>query len=485
MRKSFLTLICLIGFHSFSQEMIKNTSLSINKKSDVFQIVEENKKQVSLFFSDKNKVHSVRFDENFSVIDSIASESPSKDYDDIVGYSISGNQYYVYWSNSNGKEMLSQCFDYDAKKANSKPVNIPLAKEKIIKQITVNNIFYMITIVKSTGILNFYILKDGNLTKKTVDLTAKRFLDREDKITTLWEIVSSSTNYEMPYSFQTISNESPASLAFSANKRKIYVLGNKLLFTLDNNRRFTQTFTIDLDDFSASTKMFTQPNFPEDQRIIDENGQSTGYSYDSNSFFLQDKIVQTKINSSFMKLSVKDMEGLEKKQFLINSQEITFKNSDIYQENGNVKSKRVLDKSSQLIRKINDLNPSLSIFSANDNLYMVIGGVSLVENNAAMYGALLGGFTGALIGSAISSNYSMNNLNSYKGRKVVYINCLFDNNFNHLEGNVKKTAFDKLREFSETKENLSSPVVFKFNSALFYAGFDKETKTYSFYKFND
>ena len=116
---------------------------------------------------------------------------------------------------------------------------------------------------------------------------------------------------------------------------------------------------------------------------------------------------------------------------------------------------------------------------------MVIGGVSLVENNAALYGALLGGFTGALIGSAISSNYSMNNLNSYKGRKVVYINCLFDNNFNHLEGDVKKTAFDKLREFSETKENLSSPVVFKFNSALYYGGFDKETKTYSFYKFND
>ena len=127
MRKSFLTLICLIGFHSFSQEMIKNTSLSINKKSDVFQIVEENKKQVSLFFSDKNKVHSVRFDESFSVIDSIASESPSKDYDDIVGYSISGNQYYVYWSNSNAKEMLSQCFDYDAKKANTEAIQKRIA----------------------------------------------------------------------------------------------------------------------------------------------------------------------------------------------------------------------------------------------------------------------------------------------------------------------------------------------------------------------
>ena len=116
---------------------------------------------------------------------------------------------------------------------------------------------------------------------------------------------------------------------------------------------------------------------------------------------------------------------------------------------------------------------------------MVIGGVSLAENNAALYGAMLGGFTGALIGSAISSNYSMNNLNSYKDRKVVYINCLFDNNFNHLEGDVKKTAFDELRAFSETKSNLIARVLFKFNNALYYGAYDKEPGTYSFYKFND
>lgn len=485
MKKPIYLLICLVCFSSFAQQMVKGVDLGISKKAEVFQVVEEDKKQVSLFFSAKLNVLSVRFDENFNVIDSLKSEKPSKEYDDIVGYSLSGNKYYTYWSNSNGRELMSQCFDFEAKKVTSKPFSIALEKEKIIKKITVNNVFYIVSIVKSTGILNFYVIKDGAVEKKVVDLTSKRFLGRNDKVTTLWDIVSSSTNYETPYSFQTISTETPPSLALSANKHKVYVRENKLLFTLDDNRRFTQTFTIDLNDFSATSKMFVQPSFPEDVKITEDNGQGFSYYYDSNSFFLSDKMVQLKINSDFIKMSVKDLEGKEMKELLINNQEISFKNSDIMQENGSVKSTRVLDKSSQLLRKINDINPSVSLYENDNKIYMIIGGVSNIQqNNAMMYGGMFG-VSGVLIGMALSSNYSMNNLNSYKQRKVVYINCLFDTQFNHLNGEVKKTSFDELRAFSETKENLTAPVLFKLNSSLYYGGFDKEVGNYMFYKFND
>ncbi|MEO5777775.1 MAG: hypothetical protein ABIQ27_12790 [Flavobacterium sp.] len=485
MKKIFYLLICLICLNSFSQEIIKSVNLNISKKAEVFQIVEESKKQVSLFFSAKVNVLSVRFDENFNVIDSLTTPKPSKEYDDIVGYSLSDNKYYTYWSNSNGKELLSQCFDFDTKKVTSKSFSIPFEKEKIIKKITVNNVFYMITILKGTGILNFYVIKDAVVEKKSIDLSAKRFLDRDDKVTTLWDIISSSTFYEMPFSFKTISNETPPSLALSANKRKIYVFGNQLMFTLDNNRRFTQTFTIDLNDFSSSSKMYQQPSFPEDVKINNDNGQSVTYYYDSNSFFLKDKLVQIKINSDFMKLSVKNIAGEETKSFLINDQEISFKNSDIYQENGSVKSLRVLGKSSQLLRKINDIYPSLSLYEANQKLYMIIGGVSEIQqNNAMMLGGMYG-VSGALIGMALSSNYSLNNLNSYNGRKVVYVNCLFDTNFNHIDGEVKKTAFDNVRAFSESHDKLIAPVLFKLNSNLYYGGFDSEAGSYSFYKFND
>lgn len=476
MKKIFPLLICLICFSSFSQEMVKSVNLGISKNAEVFQVVQEDKKQVALFFSAKINALSVRFDENFNVIDSLKTKKPSsKDYDDIVGYSVTGNKYYAYWSGVGN--VLAQCYDFDANQVTETSIPVILEKEKIIKKITVNNVFYIVSIIKNTDILNFYVLKDGLLEKKSIDLTSQSFLGRDDKTTTLWDLVSSSTNFEKPYSFQTIANETPPSLALSANKHKVYVKGNSLMFTLDDNCRFTQTFTINLTDFSLNIKMFAQPTF--------QGGDV--FSYDSNSFLLDDKIILMKNNSDFMKITIKDMEDKQIKEFLVNDQEISFKNSDINQENGSAKSLRVLDKSSQLLRKINGNNPAISLYENDGKIYMIIGGVSNIQqNNGMMFGGgMIGGFSGVIIGVALTSNYSLNNLNSYKQRKVVYINCLFDKDFNHVNGEVKKTAFDKVRAFSETKTSLIAPVLFKLNSNLYYAGYDNRDGNYSFYKFNN
>ena len=155
------------------------------------------------------------------------------------------------------------------------------------------------------------------------------------------------------------------------------------------------------------------------------------------------------------------------------------------QENGSVKNTRILDGSNKLLRKIYNLNPSLSCYTLNGKNYVTIGSVSLVQDNTVMYGGMIGGFTGALIAASLSSNYSLNNLNSYKNRKVVYVNCLFDENFNHLEGNINKLAFDDLRVFAEKENNLSTKTIFKMGSSLYFAGYNNKEKNYLFYKFND
>lgn len=478
MKKIFSLFICVISFSSFSQEMVKSVDLGISNNAEVFQVVQQDKKQVALFFSARINALSVRFDENFNVIDSLKTKKPaSKDYDDIVGYSVTGDKYYAYWSGVGN--VLAQCYDFDAKKVTETVIPVALEKEKIIKKITVNNVFYIVSIIKNTGILNFYVLKEGLLEKKSIDLTSLRFIGRNDKPTTLWDLVSSSTSFERPYSFQTIAKETPPSLALSANKHKVYVKGNSLMFTLDDNCRFTQTFTVDLTDFSVKDKMFAQPTF--------QGGDV--FSYDSNSFLLDDKIILMKNNSDYMRITVKDMEDSQIKEFLVNNQEISFKNSDINQENGSAKSLRILDKSSQLLRKINGNNPAISLYENDGKIYMIIGGVSNIQqNNGMMYGGgmgMVGGFSGIMIGAALTSNYSLNNLNSYKQRKVVYINCLFDKDFNHINGEVKKTAFDEVRAFSETKTGLIAPVLFKLNSNLYYAGYDNRVGNYIFYKFKD
>jgi len=123
---TILLILSLVSFCSFSQEIVKSVNIGLSKNADVFQIVEQDKKQVSLFFSAKINVLAVRFDENLNVIDSLKTEKPPKDYDNIVGYNLSGNKCYTYWASSNGKEMLSQCFDFDNKKTVSNSILLQL-----------------------------------------------------------------------------------------------------------------------------------------------------------------------------------------------------------------------------------------------------------------------------------------------------------------------------------------------------------------------
>ena len=110
----------LITSISFSQQLVKTMNLKLPKKSDVFQVIDSEKKQVLLFFSNKNGVKTIRLNENFEVQDSLSGNRPYDEYDDIIGYSTSNNKYYSYWASSNNKDIAYQCFDFENKKIDFK-----------------------------------------------------------------------------------------------------------------------------------------------------------------------------------------------------------------------------------------------------------------------------------------------------------------------------------------------------------------------------
>jgi hypothetical protein len=475
MKKILIFLILFSTVICTAQEVKKSVNIKLSKKSEVFQVVDEKNSQLIFFLNDKYTAKTIRFNKDFDIIDSLTTNKPEKGYVDIVGYSVSGNSYYSYWSNSNNKEIISQCFDFNQKKVSTKSYSIEFEKEKPIKKITVNNIFYLITIIKQTSILNLYIFNDGVMTKKTIDLSNEKFFEYDNMQSTLWDILNKTTSIEPALSIQNILQETPPTLTFSASKRKVYITEkNELLFTFDENNNLTQTLTINLSDYTAKVYGFAKPYFPP----------SEFETLESNSFYVNDKMLILKTNSSKMILLIKNMDGTDFKVLeAIEDKEIDFKNSEIIQENMKMSNTRVLDKSNQLIRKIYNLNPSVTCYSEKDKLYMTIGGVSQIQNNSAMYGAMFG-LAGVIIATAVTSNYSISNLNSYANRKVVYINCLFDKDFNHINETVQRLPFDNLRAFLETND-LQIRTAFKLNNILHYGGYNQDEQKYYFYEFKN
>jgi len=163
--------------------------------------------------------------------------------------------------------------------------------------------------------------------------------------------------------------------------------------------------------------------------------------------------------------------------------EIDFINSEVFQENYEISHKRVLDKSSQFIYRLNNLHLGLTCQFSNGKYNLLFGAFSNVEN-ATMYGGMFG-LAGALVAASLSPSYSIQSINSYSGRQVVYTNSLLDDNLNPVKGKMTQSAFDTMRAFVSIKNYLSYPMSFKFDQTTYFGGYDKKTKLLSFYKFND
>ena len=288
--------------------------------------------------------------------------------------------------------------------------------------------------------------------------------------------------FVQPFSLQKIRPENPTSLVESSKRRKCYSNGNTIVITFDSNLDYTQLITLDLDNFKASEKFIKKPYISYTER----------YELNSNSFLIHDHLYQIKSSSNQLILTMKDLQDnlIKSYEALDENPIIDFKNSNYVQENGGTTKTRILDTSSQFIRKINNLTAGISCYKLNDNYLVTIGSVSQ-EQQQASTGAIVGGMFGAIgsiAGSMIDaaiSNPTMESFNAYANRKVVYINGLFDKDANHIKGEIDPLAFDKIRVFFEKDTNVSSQTLYKLDNVYYFGYYDNTTKEYTIRKFKD
>lgn len=493
-KKYILISFLLSCLPSFSQEIVKEFDLKLEKKRDYFQVVNETDKEVILFLNDKEKVSSIRFDEKFNVKDSLSTERPERKYREIVGYSQNERNYFLFWASEDRKEIEVQHFNFIKKETHATPINLELKKEKIVKELTINNTFYLITIVKNTSILKFYISdNNGSLNEKIVDLSHLEFKNSSNQTVSLYSalIEIGGDPFRPTVQIEHISNGSQPSLALSSKTFKVYTYKkDEIIFTFDSNRVSTDILKISLNDFTTNLKSVKQP----------EIAQHEYYSNmaKSNSFLIDDKILQIKTTPDVLFFTISDQNGNRINQFkTLREEEINYKNSDVFQEISSIHNKKVLEKPKQFIRKINNSNPGVTCYKLNGLYYAVIGSSQDIIRSTNGGMGMGAGFGAPPMPFGFTSSYTIGNLISYKDKNVVYTNCLFDSNFNHIADKIQTSAFEKARLFLEENEDIKERtsifgkdlykdlIIFKFNSLLYLGNYNKENKKYQIYSFSE
>lgn len=455
---------------------------------DTFTIINKTNNDIALFLKDDKNTYGYLFDEDFKQKSSLKSENLTRKYKDFLGSSVFNDSYNLFISNNKHTAFGIISYSFADKKTTLKEIDLKFSKESFLQSISHNNNFYLLTATKNG--LNLYSFnKDGNYNKTVFDFSDKKFLSTKNTLCdfnfSLGNIISIPKNIDV----QKIKSSNPNSIEVTSERIKLYIENNSLILTIDNTTGFTQVIKIHLLELTSEIVNIKKPYIYAENEFIK-----------SNSFIYGDKILQIIATRKELAFTVKDLETKKiiKEYNLKSTDSITFKNTPIIQDRNKSKfdtginifssNHREFEKTTKFLRKITAQRIGISAFKIDGINQITIGGIIEVNSGVSPLGMPgSGSFPIGNFGAVNATfNTSLFAYNMYSSSISISIDCLFDNNFEHIKGDIKENVFDKITNFKDEKEKfIKAETLFHHKDQLYFGSCLGNSKTYLIMKFSN
>lgn len=354
-------------------------------------------------------------------------------------------------------------FSFENQSVSKSHIDIKLENETFIQAITHNDKLHLITILEDSSILNIYSFDDNTkYTKNEIDLSNEVFLDKKNKNTFLSKLLSKngiSTSIK-------ITKNMPNPISIGSYKSKIFLHKNSFILSLDQNENYTQVVKIDLTNFDQKFQKIKKAFYD-----IKPSLKKT------NSFIKDGKIFTIAFTKQDFNFAVKNLETQKLiKEYSFNILDsISFKNTPIIRTLSaqfyNSKSKQ-LKGTQKFLRKLNLLEDTgIAVFERNNVYQISLGGKEALGVSGI----------GMLMGIHKTETFS-----SYTNSELIYIEGLFDKELNHLKGEIKQNAFDKIIQFkNESDYSPKGKKVFKYKDYYIFGNYYYKSNKYILRKFQE
>ncbi len=484
MKKSCLIVltIVLISSSLFSQNKItefKNSlKTSTSEIKDVIPIVNNNNGDIAYFIADAKNVYAYKLNNQFTLQHKLSSEKKRRKFKILIGYSISENgNYTAYLTNKNKNKFLMVNFSFKDKKTTSKEFKLNYSSEKFIQTVSINNKFYLLSTRSGiNGLFLYEFDSDGNMKKNNIETLHLSFISKYGKKIKVGDLLTLTYNQN---DITKIDETVPNVIEIVADHKKMYIRDNNIIFTFDNNKSLTQALIINLNTLKATSKTFTKPL-----------SKTKDSKKKTNSFIYNDHIFVLASSKEELVLDINNYNSgkIQKKLSIFKDQPITFKNTPIIQEGGFYSNRRELEKTKKFLRKINAGKIGVAARKINKNYQITLGGYTLQQSGGMMMGGMVGGMIGGIAVASIGNatvffNPIQFSYNASMNTKSTRIECLFNTNFQHINGEIEENVFDKMKE-----NDYSKPIgltVIKYKDYFIKGTYDKKTKMYILKKYTD
>ncbi|UYW00863.1 hypothetical protein K5I29_10165 [Flavobacterium agricola] len=438
-------------------------------------IVENNETLQSLFIlRDKTSSLAVSLNNQQQVLDSMRISNPEKKYKVLLASTFQDQVGQLFWTTEKKNELLVQTINFATQSDSFKTEAFKLTRGSVLVEFSVADAYYFVTLDRKTVTIQFYkFSNDGSFKQIDVDMSQEKFLTSDFKNQNFADAIRIMRLIDVQPSsvFQFIDPKQTTALSSAAYYTKAYVNNNQLILTLDRNINVTDLLFFDLNDFSLQRKSIKKPVL-------------TYYpNMDSNSFLLDDYLYQIKVNNDGFVLTVNDLDGnVINKLGTVRDEDISFAIGNIKQSNpGSSDFNREFDKTSQFMRKFQNLNGGLTVYNYGDSKILAIGAVGNERNSSGMTMIAVPaslGIAGAIVTSAVVTaldiwffNPSLNNLDAYANRKVMFFNAALNQEMQPEQITLPDLALDQINAFLNDNKKQTSNYNLSFKNGVYYLGY--------------
>ncbi|WP_432410183.1 hypothetical protein [Rasiella sp. SM2506] len=416
-----------------------------------------------LVFVQKNKkdIHITLYGVNFEPGDQFVLAEVLDANQQMLLSSVYDNKLAILTGNSSRKKLTALHIDLDTKKVLSKTELPKLRGEGLLQTYFYEGSHYILSVSLDSEVLFFQkIGPEGVIKKETFDLSSYTFKTKTSKNESLKYLF----NYAAP-DLQKINDTFPYTLLQTSSKCKSYQLDDRIQITLDHDVSKTMILEIDLPEMTFEMVEIEKPLLTK------------GTSGNSNSLLHGGRMYQLIMDTNEMILEVKESATLQSLYtYRVGAdEEIVIKNTPIILEGAAYASKRKLGKTQQFLRKVSNSNPAISVHQLEDQLQVVLGGSVQMASGISDFG-------GTMLLTHFSSIPQI--LSTNENARTTYIQCLFDEDFKHLDGSIVQTVFDKIERYhteSDLKKETLETIV-DFNESYIYVVLQDDE--YRFVKFD-
>lgn len=466
--------LCIVLIQTFLLNAQSN-EISLDNLEQTFHIDNKTTEESILLLKTKDNTLLSYFDAQHQIKKSFTINNPESSFKQLIAYSLDGDVAQLFWSTTAKKNLFIQSINLETQIVTEKEEAYSIKGLFLLTEFSNGTSYFAITLKKNTNIIVIHEFKsDGTFQEHPIDLSNEKFYTlTPTKPFNLQNILSKTTNEDIiPNKIQFIDQKQPSALSLATKLKKAYLKNQQLIITFDYNTNFTDILTIDLESKSYKKSIVTKPKM----------AYSSNTS--SNSFIHDDFIYQVKANEDEFHFTIKTLNNELIKSWITKENEnISYMVDGIKQFDGDQNKYKSLGTTGAFIKKFNNLQGGLSVYTYNSNKLVTIGSVSAQQQKPTF--GMFFGLIGALVDIYLY-NPSINNLDAYANRRTVHFNSILNNNFETTHTHFGDLAIDKINNFiNENHKQMSSINLSIKNNTYFLGYYSKNEKKYKWQSFKD